>query len=126
MYSRQNIFSIFYDDLIMLKFLSVQIQAIDEELGHKEKRQLAVNLITPVDRTKTFVSMLSPTQSANQDHKKSIFKWTYRRLNDGKDMSSRRDMILEIALKQPEFQLDHIIDSIDDLMEVVEKETPIT
>ena len=55
-----------------------------------------------------------------------MFKWSFGDINNKNNLAKKREILLLIALKCPHFKIDHLIDNIDDLIELIQKDTPIS
>lgn len=117
-------FSIFYDKEKLLEYLVEKITNLED--SSTVYRRLFSNLITPVNRIQTCVAMKEHLRARQCNKKKSIFKWSYQNESTKDNMQRKRELLLRIALKCNEFQIDHIIDCTEDLIELVEKDTPIS
>ena len=119
-----------YDEDLKLDHVEDQYMEENElaplNLKKVMSRRFLINLITPVGKQKSFSSIIEPVKSRSHQHhsdKKSIIKWSFKNKNI---FQSKREYFLNIALCCPDFSLSHCLTDLDDIIELIENDTPIS
>ena len=77
---------------MLLEYITEKLTNLEDD--PKVFRLLCANLITPVNRTQTQISMSGSAVDLNEQNKKSIFKWSFKDQKDELNLQRKREMLL--------------------------------